>query len=139
MTKNIKDMNSVEYADYMIQSNRTWKNQQASAYRKDMKKQQRRSDIKSLLSIGSQELVYNADNRLKEMHVKNLPQTINYAANLAQANALEEERKSLLDKYGTAENIWQYQASSKAFSAPDIAKYGFKSLDDVDTAKCGGR
>jgi len=138
MTKNIKDMSSVEYADYMIQSNRTWKNQQAAAYRKDIKKQQRRSDVKSLLSLASQELVYGAENKLQEMHVKNLPQTINYAANLAKANTIEEERNKLLDKYGTPEQIWQYQAASKSFSAPDIAKYNFKSMDDVSTALTTG-
>mgnify|MGYP001352582575 CR=1 FL=1 len=123
MSKDIKEMNSVEYADYMVQSTRNWKNQQAAAYRKDMKKQQRREDWKTLLGLGAQEFVNNSENRLKQMHITNLPKTINYAANLAQGNAIQEERLGLLDKYGTPENIWSAQAASRAFTSPAISKY----------------
>ena len=138
MSKDIKEMDSVEYADYMVQSTRNWKNQQAGAYRKDMKKQQRREDWKTLLGLGAQEMVYNSENRLKQMHVSNLPKTINYAANLAQGNMLQEERIGLLDKYGTPENIWAAQASSKAFTSPDISKYKFTGIKDIDTAFSSG-
>jgi len=138
MSKDIKEMNSVEYADYMVQSTRNWKNQQAAAYRKERKKQQRREDWKTLLGIGAQEFVNNSENRLKQMHITNLPKTINYAANLAQGNAIQEERLGLLDKYGTPENIWSAQAASRAFTSPDISKYKFNGIKDIDTAFASG-
>ena len=91
MSTDIKEMNSVEYADYMVQSTRKWKNQQAAAYRKDIKKQQRREDWTTLLGLGAQEFVNTSENRLKQMHIPNFPKTINYAANLAQGNAIQAD------------------------------------------------
>lgn len=138
MTKDVNQMNSIEYAEYKMQQNRTWKNQQYDRFRKDQEKQKNEQLVKDLLGLTFGEMKANAEYNLQTMQLNNLNDSIKTVANLASANEIQKEREALLNKYGTAENIWSYQAASRAFNNPEIASLKITSLSDLDKALATG-
>jgi len=138
MTKDVNQMNSIEYAEYKMQQNRTWKNQQYDRFRKDQEKQKNEQLVKDLLGLTFGEMKANAEYNLQTMQLNNLNDSIKTVANLASANEIQKEREALLSKYGTAENIWSYQAASRAFNNPEIASLKITSLSDLDKALATG-
>jgi len=133
MTKDVNQMNSVEYAEYKMQQNRQWKNQQYDRAMKDLEKQQRNAFIKDGLGLFFDEMKYNSNYNLETMQLNNLGNTINTVSNLSKANDIKKERDRLLNKFGTEEAIWDYQASSKVFSNPEISNLNIKTLKDLQT------
>ena len=133
MTKDVNQMNSVEYAEYKMQQNRQWKNQQYDRAMKDLEKQQRKAFLKDGLGFIFDEMKYNSNYNLETMQLNNLGNTISTVSNLSKANDIKKERDRLLNKFGTEEAIWDYQAASKAFSNPEIANLNIKTLKDLQT------
>lgn len=134
MTKNVSDMNSIEYAEYKMQSVRDWKNKQYDRAMKDREKQRNEEIFASLLGVGADELRYNANYKLDTLHLNNLNESISTVANYARANEISNERDSLMNKYGTKENIWASQAASRAFGNPEVASLKLNSLNDLENA-----
>lgn len=134
MTKDVNQMNSIEYAEYKMQQNRTWKNQQYDRARKDYDKQRTERFIKDGLGLVFGEMKANANYNLETMHLNNLTDSIQAVANYASANDIQKERERLLNQFGTPEAVWSYQAAAKAFRNPEIASLNIASVKDLETA-----
>jgi hypothetical protein len=134
MSKDIKDMNSVEYGEYLIQNQRAWKNQQYDRAMKDREKQQIQDLLFGSLGLISNELAYSGNQKIQELNFKKLPDMINAVTTMAEGNAIAKERQQALNQYGTPENVVRARAIAHTFRAPDLQKKGITDLASLDDA-----
>lgn len=138
MAKDIKDMNSVEYGDYLIQSQRAWKNQQYNRAMKDKDKENLKDFLIGGLKLTFDEMRYRGNQKIQEINFKQLPKLIGAVTNLSEGNVIAKERNQLLNQYGTKENVWNAKAISTTFNAPDLRNLGIVDLKSLDESLANG-